>query len=349
MIEMEAKEYTKRIKAQFPLNKIKELIESLRNIKILVIGDTIVDEYHFTIPKGRAVKDPIMSVDYVNHEVYAGGVLAIANHISNFVENVSLVSLLGDTYSREDFIRKALNENINARFFVKKGSPTTVKRRFIDQIRDHKLFKVEYINDSPITKELENELLDYLKSELPRYDLVIVGDFGHGFINSSIARILEEYSKHLCLNVQTNSANYGFNLITRYTHANFTSMDETELKLTLMNRSEYTESLIKRLANKKLFDKILITLGSKGCVYTNNGEKLLKAPTLTESIVDTIGAGDAVFSIISLLTYVDAKDELIPFIANCVGGIAVNIRCNKESVTKEKLIRFVEERYNGVE
>ena len=346
---METLSILEKIKSKYPIEELKKLLSKLKNIKTLVIGDTIIDEYHFIVPKGRAIKDPIMSVDYVSHDIYPGGILAIANNVSNYVDNVDLITLLGDHDSREDYIGKALNKNVATKFFFKQNSPTTVKRRYVDNIRRHKLFKVEYINDLPISKELELQLIAHLKMHLPKYDLVIVGDFGHGFINKNIIKFLEENSKHLSVNVQTNSTNYGFNFITKYSRVNFTSMDELELKLALTSPFEEIDKLIFELAELKVVDKILITLGSNGCIYTDNSMTLLKCPILTRKVVDTVGAGDAVFSIISLLSYIDAPDEVIPFIANCVGGIAVNILCNKESVTKEKLLAFIGKVYDGME
>lgn len=346
---MNKEEYVQKIKSRFTADDLNRLLNELKDLKILLIGDAIIDEYHFTVPKGRAVKDPIMSVDYLSHEVYLGGILAIANHVSNFAENLSLVCLLGENNSKEDFIRKSLNSNIITKFFVKKEAPTTVKTRFIDYARGHKLFKIEHINDLPISGELESEIVSFLKKELPKYDLVIVGDFGHGFISNDIIRALEEYSKYVSLNVQTNSANYGFNFITKYRHVNFTSMDESELKLALTSRFESIEDMMLRLAKMKLVDRMLITLGSKGCAYLNNSKEIIRCPILTHKVVDTVGAGDAVFSIVSLLTYRDADDELVPFIANCIGGIAVNILGNRESVSKEKLLKFIERVYSGLE
>ena len=97
-------EYVKKIKNQFSLEDIKQYLDSFQDKKVLVIGDTIIDEYCFVEPKGRAMKDPILSVDYIKEEVYAGGILAIANHVSNFVKNVSLLTLIGEHNSKKDFI-----------------------------------------------------------------------------------------------------------------------------------------------------------------------------------------------------------------------------------------------------
>ena len=167
-------------------NNILEITNSalnkIKGLNVLVIGDAIIDDYYFTSPKGRTIKDPILSVDYVRHERYAGGILAIANHISNFAGNVKLITLLGDKERSEEFVSKNLNKNIKTKFFTKNNSFTTVKRRFIDEVRNAKLFKIEFISDEPISAELEKEIMNYLGKEMPNYDIVIVGDFGHGFL-----------------------------------------------------------------------------------------------------------------------------------------------------------------------
>src|SRR3989338_5573596 len=194
---MEREDCIGKAKEEFPIERIKEEVDSAKHIKAIVIGDTIIDEYHFTTPKGRAIKDPIMSVDYVGHETYAGGILAIANHLGDFVQTISLVTLLGDINSREDYIRKSLHKKVTPTFFVKPRSPTTVKTRFIDHGRGHKLFKVEHINDTLPDDKLEHEIISYLKEELPKYDLAIIGDFGHGFLSDGIIKTIEKHAKYV--------------------------------------------------------------------------------------------------------------------------------------------------------
>jgi bifunctional ADP-heptose synthase (sugar kinase/adenylyltransferase) len=74
----------------------------------------------------------------------------------------------------------------------------------------------------------------------------------------------------------------------------------------------------------------------------NKGE-ISKAPILIDTVKDTVGAGDALFAITSLFVYGKANNDLLPFVANCAGGIAANIIGNKESVTRDKLESFIKE------
>jgi len=345
---MPNKEYLRDVKRKFPFSAVKEEINNLKNLKVMVIGEAIIDEYVFTIPKGRATKDPILSLDFVKKECYPGGILATSNHISDFVDKVSVVTLLGDRQRKEEFVRTSLSKNISPIFFTKKESPTIHKRRYIDFIRSGKLFKVEYINDAPIDKETEAKIIDYLKEKLPKFDITVVGDFGHGFITDKIVKTIQKYSKFLAANVQTNSSNMGFNYMTKFDELDYLASNEPEIRFALADKHNRLHNLIRKLKEIRDFKKILLTTGVKGCLYIKNNE-IHSGPVLTTTTKDVVGAGDAVFAVTSLLSYKDVNEELLVFIANCVGAIAVNIMGNKEKIKKGKLLSFIEDTYDALE
>lgn len=336
------KEYLQKTKEKFPDLTITKQLESLKSLEAIVIGDTIVDEYVFAMPKGRAIKDPILSLDFIKSERYPGGILAIANHIAGFVGTLKLITALGEYSREEEFVRNNLRPNITPTFFTKNDSPTTIKKRYIDDIRKSKLFKVEHINDRPLDKETEDRVLTYLKKELPNYNLVVLGDFGHGFITDNIARILEEDSKFLAGNIQTNSSNIGFNYITKYNRLDYLTSNEKEIRFAMLDRFGSFDDLIKKLKERTSFRNILITLGGDGCLYIKN-DNSYTGPAFTKEVKDAVGAGDAVFAITSLLSYKNMDEELLVFLANCVGVIAVNIMGNQTSVTKEGLLKLIRE------
>ena len=344
----EVKTYLKRFFGKFSEKEILDNLKLIKDKKVLVIGDTIIDEYCFTLIKGRAIKDPILSVDYISSEQYAGGILAVANHISHYVDNVKLITIVGEKNDNLSFIKDNLNKNISLFHFTKPNSYTTLKKRFLDKHRNQKLFKVEYVDDYPVDKKLEASIISFLKKELPKYDLVLVGDFGHGFISDNISKTIEKYAKYHAINVQTNSANLGFNFITRYVSPDFATMDLREMQYAISDRfSEYPE-LIKKFMHRTGYSQFLITMGKKGCIMVNK-DKVYYAPTFKATTVDTVGAGDAVFSIVSLLQYAKVNDEMLPFYTNAIGGLAVQIMGNKESVTKALLTDFIKSTYREME
>lgn len=333
------------IKKEYPLGRINEILSQFKKLKVLAIGDAIIDEYHFTTVKGHATKDPILSVDYIKHEVYAGGILAIANHLSGFVGHVTCVTLLGDHEDRKGFIMKSLNKNVSLKFFVKENAPTTLKKRYLNAAHNEKLFKVEHINDVPISGHLEQNFIDLLQQELPKYDMVYVGDFGHGLITGKIISVLEEKSKYLAVNVQSNSTNLGFNYVTKYKSPSFLTMDVQELRYAVQDKFSGVPVLMNKLHDKTRFSKFLVTMSKDGSGYFNDGKRAF-FPAFVMRPKDTVGAGDAVFSIVPLFDYFN-YGNIIPFIANCAGGIAVSYMGNEQSITIKSLLEFIEQAYNG--
>ena len=115
--------------------------------------------------------------------------------------------------------------------------------------------------------------------------------------NKSIVKILEKKSKFLCVNVQTNSGNRGYNLYKKFVKANLLVLDEPEIRLGLTNRYKTLEKIItsKELKNYK---NLMVTRGIKGLMLRDNivNKSYYNFPALNTKAVDTMGAGDAAFA-----------------------------------------------------
>ena len=131
-------DFTKR----YTPEQIVGTLQSIRKLKVLTIGESILDEYHFCSVMGKANKDPILAARYNHEECYAGGILAITSHLGSFCDDVTVLTFLGERDSQEDFIRSALPAKINKQFLYKTDSPTIVKRRFIEEYLSRKLFEI---------------------------------------------------------------------------------------------------------------------------------------------------------------------------------------------------------------
>ena len=74
-------------------------------MRVFLIGESIIDEYIFVKALGTASKDPVLSTRKINEEKYAGGVLAVANHLANFVDEVHMITILGKNNSQKELSR----------------------------------------------------------------------------------------------------------------------------------------------------------------------------------------------------------------------------------------------------
>jgi len=156
------KRYLKNLKKKYNAGDIIKSIEGLRNLKVLIIGDVIIDEYHYCEALGKSTKDPLVVNKYISDESFAGGAAAVANHVSSICNEVQLVSVLGDNDSKKDFLLSKLRPNIKPKFFFCKDTSTIVKRRFINQPLNQKMFEICYIKNDEIPKRYEKRISDYL-------------------------------------------------------------------------------------------------------------------------------------------------------------------------------------------
>jgi rfaE bifunctional protein kinase chain/domain len=336
----ETKAFLKGFNHHYSFGELKKQIDSLKNMRVLLIGDSIIDEYHFCTPMGRSLKTALVVHNSLTEEVFIGGSLIIANHLAGICGKVQLVTLLGRENSRESFIQSNLRENVQSKFFFREDGPTICKKRYIN-LQNQKLFEINFLNDSLLNRKCENQILSYLAREIPQHDLVLVSDFGHGIITKKIMKFIQETSSIYAVNTQTNAANWGYNLITKYHKPNFVCLDEVEARLATQDKHSNIEIVAKKILSKIEAEHIIVTLGKKGSIAVNQRGMINKTPIFSTKVVDTIGAGDAFFAFTAPCFARGFPLDLVSFIGNAVGALAVQIVGNKKPVEKFELLELI--------
>jgi len=319
-------------------SEVRNVFRKFKDLKVLLVGETIIDDYFFVDPNGVSIKDPIISTKFVKKERYLGGVFAIANHLANFVKEVHVVTLLGDKNENKEFIKSKLNSKIKCSFFTKKGAHTIIKERFVDSYKLVKLFKMEYLDESPMQGSLKEDILGKIKKIYDDYDLILINDFGHGLLDEDMVNEIASLNKFVGVNIQTKNSNYGFNLVTKCKQADFITLNQIEIRLLFRSKNESFKVLFDKLIDLNNYKEILLTLGKNGSMFYRN--KVNSAPALITKPIDTIGAGDAVFGITSLMSFCKVKEDLVPLISNAAGAAATTYMGNKESVDLNKILDF---------
>lgn len=340
----ETQEFLREFKQNYTYGNILEFFEKIKNLKVLVVGEAIIDDYTYVQAMSKSPKEVIVATRYMNGELFAGGTLACANHLAGFCKQVDLVSILGQQDSHEEFIRTTLKNNINPTFFYQPNAPTIRKQRFINQPYLTKMFEVYHFNDGAIPPVLEHDLYIHLESIIANYDLVILIDYGHGFFTPKLKNLISEKARYLALNTQTNSANFGFNLVTGYSRADYVCIDHFEARLALGQQSiapDQWEMAATNLAKKLQAKQVSITRGHEGCL-TYGPDGTSHAPIFSGKVVDRVGAGDAFLSITAPLAAIGAPAPIIAFIGNVAGSIAVTIIGNKTHIEPKSMFRSVQ-------
>ena len=335
------KSYIREFSKKYSFNDIVDKINGLQDMKVLLIGDGIIDEYYYCESMGKSPKAQLIVNKYVTHEVFAGGAFAIANHVAGICDKVQLVTLLGREDSREDFILENLKPNVGTKFFYRDDGPSIVKRRYISQHHKQKIFEINHINDNDISEKLESEVFDYIKSVVHEYDLILVSDFGHGFITDNLIGEIEEFPIKMAVNAQTNGANAGYNLITKYKNTNFICLDAPEARLATQEKHAEIEYVASKLLNEINMDCLIITVGAGGSICINREGEINLTPALATKVVDVIGAGDAFVSLSSLCFALEMPIDLVSFFGNAIGALSVRIVGNKRPVEGHEIKEFI--------
>ena len=217
--------------------------------KILIIGETIIDQYVFCNALGKSGKEPMLVLGDIKTEQYLGGAAAISRHISPFCEKITLLSMIGEKSEFLKDIKKGLPRNVKFDYIKKKNSPTIVKKRFLDHISNNKVLGVYKINYDSLEKKEEILFRNKLNKLLSKYDVVIVSDYGHGFISKISSKIICKKSKYLALNAQINAANVGYHSMRNYKKVDCVINSSRNERKKYKNRN-FNEKIFIRAENK---------------------------------------------------------------------------------------------------
>ena len=337
----ETKSFLEKFHTRHTPEEIVGYLQAIRKLKVLVMGETIVDEYQFCSVMGKSGKEPVLAALHNRTEQYAGGAVAIANHVSNFCDQVGLLSALGQVNSCEDFIMSKLNKNVTPHFVRVPGAPTIIKRRFLEEYLAAKLFEVYVMRNDAMPAETEAEFCRELERRLSEYDVVIVADYGHELMTERAIQLVCSQAKFLAVNTQANAGNKGFNTISKYPRADYVSIGEPEVRLDARKASADLHGLAENLARKISTRMFLVTRGSAGCLIHDREQGLVRVPAFAIRVVDRVGAGDAVLGITSPCVALGVPPQVLGFIANVVGAEACTIMGHRSFIEPSGLFRHL--------
>ncbi len=263
------KKIISKISKKINFKKIKQIIESFNKLKILVIGETIIDQYNFCEAVGKSGKEPMLVLKEVKRDQYLGGVLNIARNLTQFSNKITVLSMIGEKKDYLKDINKNLPKNIKTKFIYKENSPTIVKKRYVDSLSQSKVIGIYNINDEILNRKNEATFNKLLKKEIKKHDLVIVSDYGHGLISKNSAKLICKNSKFLALNAQVNASNIGYHTIRNYRNFNTLIINEKEIRHEIRDKASKLEILMRNLAKEKNIMNLIVTMGSSGSILYN--------------------------------------------------------------------------------
>ena len=271
-------------------------------VKMHLLGEQIVDEYIYAQAEGKSPKENIVTYRRLGSRVFPGGIRGISNHI----QGLATVSL------------------------VNKPADAIMKRRYVIKPFYQKVFSTVTRHEVPPF---------FIPDAMP--SPLLVADYGHGLIRGkTAARNIAERTQWLALMVQSNSLNWGYNLLTKWPRADYFVADEAEIRLARSDRWTPIQDLLVEEYTRLHATIGVVTMGHEGCMVYD-GKDMVTIPALATKVVDRMGAGDAFLAWTAPLAFLGAPIDIIAFVGNVAGGIQVGIVGNEEPVDRQMVNQWV--------
>ncbi len=337
------RDFCRDLSGRISFEEFRGMVEGFQDLRVLVVGDAIIDQYAYLRVQGLTSKNRILSGRFLRQETFLGGALAVARHVKEFCGRVRFVSLLGSESWVDELLMGALALGEDATIRDPEFT-TVVKRRYVEPIEQgnemSKLFSVNYLDETPPSRQTRQRVLERLRAEMKDCDVVLLADFGHGLMQDEHREIVQNEAPFLMLNCQTNSNNHGFNVISRqYRRADAFSLDLQEIMLACGLRHPDAEGELTRLAQSFGSRYAWLTRGSVMTIGLSPDAEAVYIPPLVTSVTDTVGAGDAFFSVAGLAAARGLPLDVATFLGQLAGGQAVNIVGNERPVSKATLLK----------
>jgi rfaE bifunctional protein kinase chain/domain/rfaE bifunctional protein nucleotidyltransferase chain/domain len=317
-------------------------LEQAQALRVLVVGEAIIDEYHYCQALQRSAHGPALALQHLSTERFVGGAAAVANNLAAFCSEVHLIALVGEQQSEEEWLRSQLRENVRVSLQTKAGSPTIVRGQYREAYFAQSLFELYRINDEPLSAADDTALCALLGEHVGGYDVVVAADYGHGMFTAGAIDVLCQGARHLTVNTQIDAANVGYHSVGRYPRADYLCLAEQELRLECRTRSEAVEEMLAQVAGKLCASEAVVMRGGHGCFGYMPQEAGQQAPALASRVVDRLGAADAFLAVTALCAAQHAPLDVLCFLGNVAGAEAVAMVGNREPLSKLAMRRHVE-------
>lgn len=339
----EVRAYVTEFGQKYLMDDIRAYSEKTESLKVLVVGETIVDQYTYCFIQGVSNKDRVYSAKAQRTEEYWGGALATAMHMAEFTPNVTFLSVIGNCKETLNKVKDDLSNELTLELVSSEWYPTIKKQYFLtkDEKREEyrKVFAVSNLPEILEYGEKEKEeLLQKLNTIIEEFDMVVVCDYGYGLLDRKLIDVLEQRAKCLAVKCFTDSSNMKPNLITKYKRVDYFLLDSSELNLIYTDYYETEKQKLKELS-ETLQAIGWVTRGSNGA-YGIDLKGIYDCPAFTLVVKDTMGAENAFFAAACLFSAAGAPIEMGTFIGNVAGALSTNIVGNSKEISKIDILRF---------
>ena len=304
---------------------------SWSDTRLIVLGDTIVDQYAACEAIGMSAEAPVVVVRELARRNFIGAAAVVAAHIRALGARCDLVSVVGND-TTADLVHEELRAQSIGDALVRDSSrPTTFKKRYV--VENQKLFRVSRLEQHNLDQEIEAQIIERLESLAPQCNGIVVSDFVYGVVTQRVLEKVQELAeRHALMLFGDLQCSSQVGSITRFKNFSLLCPNERELRLALQDKDTGLERLSQKLLEQSCCERLIVKLAAEGFIVYDraaNGKIVSQPfPALSVNPVDVAGAGDSVLAV--LATGLSSGQPMMPTaaIACCMASLAVETMGN---------------------
>lgn len=298
---------------------MNKIFNKFKDLKVLVLGDIILDKYFFTEVKRISPEAPVPVARFQNEKQILGGAGNVALNLKKLGVQTSIIGFIGDDEDGKKICNEFKDKQINFLAAIE-SSNTITKTRIVSSGKQ--LLRLDFEEEAIFSEQKDNKIIQQIKQIINDINIIIVSDYAKGCISKNIIDYIKTTNKYLIADTKAKDIHMfsNFDIIT----PNFNETLEIAKQLNFFQngkskkniqdfQNSNTNSNIETLGKyiqTKLNSNLLITRSEKGVSFI--GEKITHANINNSEVYDVTGAGDTCVSVFSLLGYlqIDTKNAL---------------------------------------
>lgn len=302
-----------------------QVFEAFNKLKVLVIGDVMLDSYVWGKVERISPEAPVPVVHVIRREYRLGGAGNVLLNVQSLGAEAIICSVIGDD-SSGDLLESSLKEKgLNCDGLIRsKQRITTIKERIL--AGSQQIVRIDTETDLPISTVEQTMLINKAKSLVPLCDVIIFEDYDKGVLTPEVIAEITNFANENKIPTVVDPKKRNF---LAYQNVTLFKPNLKELREGL--KIEFDVDNIDELANaaKQLQDTLnaqgsLITLSERGVFIDFKGEKH-HLPAHIRQIADVSGAGDTVISIAACCLALKLSPDIIAAVSNLGGGLVCEL------------------------
>lgn len=275
----------------------ENVLKKLEGKNVLVIGDLVLDNFIWGRVKRLSTEAPVPKVEVINKKAFLGGIGNIASMIKSLKAKPYVVGVVGKDEAAKITASLLSDKGIQTNYIVYDHTRPTVKKTRI-LVKNQYLTRLDYGSSEKLNERVEGKIKRDIERLIPKSDIVIVGDYGEGFLTKElmyyIIKLCDENNKKVIVRPFKNHKSYymgAYMVVPTYHEAIKMSGYKDDFQL--------IDNMGEELA-EYFNSHILIDLHAKGAAFFNKHGKAFRTPASVKRVVDTTSSRNIFIGTVAL-------------------------------------------------